>query len=52
MGKESMGSSEVHWDCHILFMGLDWARDHHDAVVLDRKGTIVLDLQIKHTSEG
>jgi len=52
MTTQNTESKEVHWDCHILFMGLDWARDHHDAVVLDRKGTIVLDLQIEHTSEG
>jgi len=33
-------------------MGLDWAKNHHEIVVVDRDGRIVLDLQIDHTSEG
>lgn len=52
MPTQNTESKEVHWNRPILFMGLDWARDHHNAVVLDRKGTIVLDLPIEHTSEG
>jgi hypothetical protein len=44
MAKQNTEPSEISWDCHTLFMGLDWARDHHDIVVLDRKGTIVLEL--------
>lgn len=33
-------------------MGLDWARKHHEIVVVDPKGQIVLDLAIDHTAEG
>ena len=40
------------WNNHTQFMGLDWAKNHHEIVVVDRDGRIVLDLQIDHTSEG
>jgi len=40
------------WKSHGYFMGCDWATRHHDVVVLDREGRIVLDLQISHTAEG
>lgn len=32
--------------------GFDWARDHHDIVVVDRSGTIVADFRIEDTAEG
>ncbi len=34
------------------FMGLDWAKDHHDIIVVDPTGRIVLDLGIAHTADG
>ena len=34
------------------FAGHDWAKDHHDVVVVDQTGTIVLDLRIPDTAEG
>jgi transposase len=34
------------------YVGFDWAHDHHDIVVVDPKGQIVLDTQIDHDAEG
>jgi len=35
-----------------LFVGFDWASDHHDVVGLDARGQIVLDLRVEDTAEG
>ena len=40
------------WESHSHFMGFDWATKHHEVVVLNQKGQVVLDLQINHTAEG
>jgi Transposase len=32
--------------------GFDWAHDHHEVVIVDRRGEIVADFAIKHTAEG
>lgn len=34
------------------FAGFDWAKNHHDIIVVDTSGTIVLELRIEHTLEG
>jgi len=34
------------------YAGFDWARDHHDVVIVDRQGQIVADLRFKHSLEG
>ena len=34
------------------FAGFDWAKDHHDVVVLERSGRIVADFRIEHTAAG
>lgn len=34
------------------FAGFDWAKDHHDAVILDRTGATVATLSFAHTAEG
>jgi transposase len=34
------------------FAGLDWASDHHDVVVLDRNGKILLELTFADDAEG
>jgi hypothetical protein len=52
MAKQTTESDGVRWASHRWFLGLDWAKDHHDIVVLDSKGAIVLDIRIEHTSEG
>ena len=30
------------------YAGLDWARDHHDIVIVDRAGQVVADLRELH----
>jgi transposase len=34
------------------FAGFDWAKDHHDAVILDRQGATVQSVSFAHTAEG
>jgi transposase len=34
------------------YAGLDWASDHHDIVVVDGQGKVVLQERFAHTSEG
>src|SRR5436190_1310374 len=34
------------------FAGFDWAKDHHDAVILDRQGATVESMTFAHTAEG
>jgi len=46
---ESVGKK---WDRLVRFMGLDWAKDHHDVVLVDSGGRIGLDLRIDDTAEG
>ena len=40
------------WTEHSYFAGLDWAKDHHDVIVVDRNGDIVADLGFAHTAQG
>jgi hypothetical protein len=40
------------WHEQPHFAGLDWARSHHDVVVLDRHGTVQEKLHFEHTAEG
>lgn len=40
------------WSSFTHFAGLDWARDHHDVVVVDRDGAIVLQLRFDDTAAG
>jgi transposase len=34
------------------YAGFDWARDHHDIVIVDRQGQIVADFRIEHSLAG
>ena len=34
------------------FAGFDWAKDHHDVIIIDGKGRIVADFRIEHTPSG
>ena len=34
------------------FAGFDWAKDHHDIIVIDAKGTVVADFRFDHTPSG
>lgn len=40
------------WNEQPYFAALDWAKDHHDVIVVDRVGTIVADFQFAHTAPG
>jgi transposase len=37
---------------HRLFVGFDWASDHHDAVAVEASGCMVLELTFEDTAEG
>jgi transposase len=40
------------WKEITYYAGFDWAKDHHDVVIVDREGQIVADLQITHDAAG
>jgi transposase len=40
------------WSQFTHFAALDWAKDHHDVVVVDRQGAIVADFRIAHSCAG
>jgi len=40
------------WQQWTHFAGLDWAKDHHDVVVVDRFGQIVLQFRISEDAAG
>ena len=40
------------WNEITYYGGFDWARDHHDVVIVDRRGQIVADFAIEQTAEG
>jgi len=42
----------TNWNEQPYFAALDWAKDHHDVVVVDRVGTIVADFHFEHTAKG
>jgi transposase len=42
----------TNWNEHTHFVALDWAKDHHDIVVVDRLGAIVAELHFAHTATG
>ena len=44
--------TESGWEQRRLYMGLDWAKECHEIVIVDRDGQIVLELRIEHTAEG
>ncbi len=40
------------WEEITHYAGFDWAKDHHDVIIVDRGGKIVADFQIEHTVAG
>ncbi len=34
------------------FAGFDWAKDHHDVIIVDARGAITADFRIEHTPSG
>jgi transposase len=40
------------WERLVCFMGLDWARDHHQILLLDRQGAVCLEGRIQDDAQG
>jgi hypothetical protein len=40
------------WNDITHFTGFDWAKDHHDVLVLDTSGKIVADFRFDHTAQA
>ena len=40
------------WEEIMYYIGFDWAKDHHDVVILDRAGQIVAEFRFDHTAAG
>jgi transposase len=40
------------WNEITYYAGFDWAKDHHDVIIVDRGGQIVADFQIEHSAPG
>jgi transposase len=47
-----MKANTKDWKERTTFVGLDWAHDHHDVVVVDRAGAVVADFRIEESAEG
>ena len=47
-----MQTSKASKEESAYFAALDWATDHHDVVVVDERGAIVLQERIEHSAEG
>ena len=42
----------MEWTERTTFVGFDWARDHHDVVVVNRDGRVVEEFRFDDTAEG
>ena len=40
------------WNQITHYAGFDWAKDHHDIVILDKEGHIQADFRIEHSAKG
>jgi nucleoside-triphosphatase THEP1 len=40
------------WNEQPYFAALDWARTHHDVVIIDRLGQMKTAIRFEHTAEG
>ena len=45
-------NDQIAWNVITHYAGFDWAKDHHDVVVVDAQGKIVQDLTFEHSAEG
>jgi transposase len=50
--RATKGKMMKPWSELTHYAGFDWARDHHDVVVVDRQGQIVADVRFPHSLEG
>ncbi len=46
------GADTEHWRQRTVFVGFDWASDHHDVVLVDQQGKIVEDFRFDDTADG
>lgn len=42
----------MNWNEQTYYAALDWARAHHDVVIIDRQGNVVEQLRFEHTEAG
>ena len=49
---ETVKTETVSWESITHYGGFDWAKDHHDVVIVSQQGKIVKDLTFDHTAEG
>ena len=40
------------WNQITHYAGFDWAKDHHDVIILDASGKIIADFRFEHTAGG
>lgn len=40
------------WEHITHYAGFDWAKDHHDVIVLEASGKVVADFRFEHTASG
>ena len=45
-------NEQASWESITHYAGFDWAKDHHDVVVVNQQGKIVKDLTFEHSAEG
>jgi transposase len=50
--RATKGKRMQTWNELTHYAGFDWARDHHDAVIVDRQGQIVAELRFPHSLAG
>jgi len=50
--RATKGKPMKPWTDMTHYAGFDWARDHHDVVIVDRQGQIVADIRIEHSLAG
>jgi hypothetical protein len=42
----------MNWKEHTAFAALDFAREHHDLLVIDRDGKVLESLRFEHSEAG
>jgi transposase len=50
--RATKGKTMKLWNELTHYAGFDWARDHHDIVIVDRQGQMVADFRIEHSGPG
>jgi len=50
--RKPMTTEQIGWEEITHYAGFDWAKDHHDVVVVDRQGKVIKDLSFEHSAEG